>query len=80
MKLYLVKRANYKLASYNLLGVFLSQKKEVVGALAFFRKKDAEEYVKWINSGLSSPIECDIVKVEVKDERKKGGRDENNKT
>ena len=69
MKLYLIKRAGYKLQPYNLLGVFTSRENEIVGALAFFKKKEAKKYIERINSKLPSPIKCKIITVEVKERR-----------
>ena len=41
MKLYLIKRANYKLQPYNLIGEVYNANNELIGAILFFRKKDA---------------------------------------
>ena len=69
MNLYLIKRANYKLQPYNLIGEVYNANNELIGAILFFRKKDAEEYIRWLNEKIGYPIDCDIVKVEVKEEQ-----------
>jgi len=51
-----------------LIGEVYNPNNELIGAILFFRKKDAKEYIRWLNERIGYPIDCDIVKVEVKEE------------
>ena len=52
-----------------MIGEVYNANNELIGAILFFRKKDAEEYIRWISERIRYPIDCDIVKVEVKEEQ-----------
>jgi len=71
MKLYFIKRADYKLQPYNLLGIVTSQKNEIIGAIAFFRKKDAEKYMEELNKSIKYPLDYEIITVETKRKNKR---------
>lgn len=67
MNLYIIKRSNYKLYPVNLIGLFINFNNELTGVNAFFRKKDAKKYIEEFNKGNKYPVDCDIIKIEIKE-------------
>lgn len=68
MTLYLIKRSNYRLSVRNLIGEVYNPNNELVGVIAFFRKRGAKEFIKQINKKIKYPLDCKIVKVVVNEE------------